>query len=368
MTRILSMARLALPTVFFGYAVFANLVIVTGPHPDIGLPAKGVLSGGLTINLDSLYKDRLPHMDPSSSLVGAARYAMLNEARHGAVVGQSGWLFSAEEVRPLPTPDQWDRAIATVLDLEAQIVRGGAVLIVVPLPAKIDVARSRGADAAMADVMAGLYADFARSLTAEGIPVVTARAELLASETPAFFATDTHWTQHGADVVAQAIAASGTISPGRLIYDRVAQSPTAFTGDLVRFVTAAAMAPGLGLMPETVRPVVQTPVSASVDIFGGADRDIVLVGTSYSANADWGFADALMYRLGRDVVSVAQEGLGPVQPMRDYLASPDYHAAPPTVVIWEIPVRYLTDPAVWLHTDAPTPEISASLHKENADG
>ena len=104
------------------------------------------------------------------------------------------------------------------------------------------------------------------------------------------------------------------------------------------------------------------------DLAGIAVISAVLVGISYSANPDWGFADALMLALGRDVVSVAEQGRGPLAPMQDYLASGDFAAAPPAVVIWEIPVRYLTDPALWKGTDHPAPGIASSLTGMNADG
>ncbi|MDP2737468.1 MAG: hypothetical protein Q8O82_01860 [Pseudorhodobacter sp.] len=64
-----------------------------------------------------------------------------------------------------------------------------------------------------------------------------------------------------------------------------------------------------GLSSESVIPVVQTPVDAVSDIFGAITQDIVLVGTCYSVNPDWGFTDALMVALGRDVVSAVEQGL-----------------------------------------------------------
>ena len=33
--------------------------------------------------------------------------------------------------------------------------------------------------------------------------------------------------------------------------------------------------------------------------------------------------------------------------MLDYLASDEVRDAPPALVIWEFPVRYLTDPTIW---------------------
>ncbi|MDT8857107.1 hypothetical protein RNZ50_19125 [Paracoccaceae bacterium Fryx2] len=368
MTIILRAARLALPTLFFGYAILANLSLATGPHPAVVLPDAGLLSGGLTRDLDGIYKKDLPHMGPSFGLIGAARYALLGEARKGAVVGQDGWLFSSEEVRPLPTDAQLAGVVKTVLGIRAQLLQGGTELVVVPLPAKIDIYRGISPDVAFGEALATLCADFSADLKARGVAVVDARRALLDPVEPVFFATDTHWTPHGADLVASAIAASGTILPGPLSYDRTQAAPKPLTGDLVSFVTTAAMAPRVGLAVESVIPATQTPVDAGSDIFGGAATDIVLVGTSYSANPDWGFADALMRTLGRDVVSVAEQGLGPLRPMQDYLAGGDFRTDPPAIVIWEMPIRYLTDPALWPDVAARDPKVAALPQQENPDG
>jgi alginate O-acetyltransferase complex protein AlgJ len=51
-----------------------------------------------------------------------------------------------------------------------------------------------------------------------------------------------------------------------------------------------------------------------------------------------------MAAVGADVVNFAEEGHGPFAPMADYLDSDLAKNTPPKVVIWEFPVRYLTDP------------------------
>lgn len=372
MTIFLHTVRLVLPTLFFGYGIAANLSIFLGSPPSYVLPSEGLLAGGLTRDLDGLYKQDLPHMDLSFGLIGAARYALLGEARSGAVVGQDGWLFSAEEVRALPTEGQLAGIVSTVSDIRGKLRTVGTELIVVPLPAKIDIYRDFSPDLVFGRELQDLLAKFTDELADRGIGVVDARPVLLNPDAtaPVFFPTDTHWTPHGATLVAQAVAASGLVASGDLRFVRSDEPEKTLTGDLIRFVTTTALAPRLGLPQETVVPFVQTPADVTGDIFGSASADIILVGTSYSANADWGFADALMLALGRDVVSTAEQGLGPLRPMQDYLASDLFRDAPPALVIWEIPIRYLTDPALWpAPSIVPDPKISAlPLNEENPDG
>lgn len=361
-------ARLALPTLFFGYALMANLSLATRADHGVPLPQGQFLSGGLTRDLDSLYKRDLPHMDLSFGLIGAARYTLLGEARHGAVVGRDGWLFSTEELRPQPSTAQLAAIVTTVSDIATQLRGAGTDLVVVPLPAKIDIYRDLGPDPVFGQALADLHQAFSRQLTDRGVAVVDARGALLNPDTPVFFATDTHWTPEGAALIAAATQASGTIAPGMFRYDRTPEPARSLTGDLVGFVTTTDLAPHIGLPRETILRAMQSQAGAVPEIFGAAEIDIVLVGTSYSANPDWGFADALMRSLGRDVIAMAQEGRGPLTPMQDYLSGPEYRDTPPRVVIWEIPIRYLTDPALWPGTSRSDPDIAALPQKENADG
>lgn len=372
MTFFLKAVRLSFPVLFFGYGLVANLAVMTSPPDAYALPPYGLLSGALTRDLDGLYKQNLPHMDLSFGLIGAMRYSVLGEARQGAIVGADGWLFSAEEARPIPDDETLAGAVQTVTAIRDRLQTAGVDLVVVPLPAKIDIYRVRSPKPELGQNLQDLLDRFGQQLSQKGIAVVDSRPVLTAGDEagPVFFATDTHWTPEGAARVAGAVAQSGFIAPGTLGFDRIAEPPLPLTGDLIRFVTTPAIAPRLGLVPENVVRVMQTPSGGAGDIFAAVAADVVLVGTSYSANADWGFADALMLSLGRDVINMAVEGLGPLQPMQDYLAGDLFRDTPPVVVIWEIPVRYLTDPAIW---PAPAPRADAEIavlspHKEHPDG
>lgn len=368
MDRILYTARLALPALFFGYAVFANLSLLAGPRPAVNLPDAGLLSGGLTRDLDATYKAGLPHVNPSFGLIGAARYAVLGEARTGALVGRDGWLFTSEETRPLPSDADLTAIIRLVAATGRHLRSNGIDLVVVPLPAKIDVLRAKSHHPAFGAAQGQLYTRFMAGLAGSGVAVVDARNALSSLPEQVFLATDTHWTPRGAERVAAAVAASGTIAAGGLVLDTIPSAPRTMTGDLVRFVTTDALAPHVGLPQEMITPVTLAERDEPADIFAGSQQDIVLVGTSYSANPDWGFADALMVALGRDMVNMAAPGIGPLQPMQDYLATALDRTAPPAVVIWEIPVRYLTDPALWQAMTPLAPEFVALTQKEQSGG
>ena len=337
-----------IPLTFFGYAAFANLALFTSnvekPVPDT------VMNGAFTSEIDSLYRTNLPHREPAVGLVGALRYLTLNEGRTGVVAGDNGWLFTDEEFRDQDIaiqglPETLDWIMTVQQDLEMY----GTELVLVPIPAKIEFSQTSGYANQITEI-AATYDTFVASTVQAGIKTVDTRSALASTEL-AFFQTDTHWTTEGAAAVAESVSQSGLIAPGSDTFERVALAPLSFEGDLVSFVTSEKLAPIIGLPAETVAPYVANPLSTdaqsgSIDLFGfDAAAPSVLVGTSYSANPNWSFIEALKLALSQDIVNYAQEGRGPIAPMHEYLDAFDPADAPP-VVIWEFPVRYLSDPSL----------------------
>jgi alginate O-acetyltransferase complex protein AlgJ len=123
--------------------------------------------------------------------------------------------------------------------------------------------------------------------------------------------------------------------------------PQQLTGDLMNFVPVERFADLLGLGAETFRPVVAVAAetaSGTADLFATPEIPVSLVGTSYSADRRWGFADQLRWHLNADVLEVSEAGRGPFAPMASYLRSETYQEIRPRVIVWEIPERYLTLP------------------------
>jgi alginate O-acetyltransferase complex protein AlgJ len=361
MQRLYRMSRYLLPIAFFGYAPFANIAFWEEPGGKIAPFDMEALRGSVTHSFDTAYKTSMPHRAASVGLVGAARYVLLGEGRKGVLAGTDGWLFTAEEARPVPA--SLSQTADRISQVQAVLALSGTTLVVVPIPAKIDVQDSHLDAPELTAAIADLYTAFRDALEQKEIAAVDARTPLvtLAATQNAFFPTDTHWTSAGAKTVADAIAASGLIAMGDATIMTSDEPTKTLTGDLVSFVTSDTLAPQVGLAPETVTPYLSQVQAdaAATDIFAADSVDIVLVGTSYSANPDWSFAEALKQSLRRDVLNMAAQGQGPVKPMVDYLASPEFRDTPPKVVIWEIPIRYLTDPALWADFDIGTELASA---------
>ncbi|MDG3042776.1 alginate O-acetyltransferase AlgX-related protein [Roseicyclus marinus] len=352
MQKILSFARTLPAVVFLTYALVANLAVLERdwfrPPPENG----GWLNGDVTVAFGDQYEQSLPHRPLAQGWLGAARYLLAGEGREGVLVGRDGWLFTSEETR-LADPQQILRAVDHVSMIDRQLSAAGSHLVVVVLPAKLDIARAAVVGALPVEDMATQYATFVAALSERGISVVDTRPALVAANDenePVFLRTDTHWSPHGAASVAEAVAASGFIPLGASTFRRVAATPVVFAGDLVSFVTTDPIASRLGLVPETVVPWVAedtSPAAAGIFATDAPDPDLVLIGTSYSANASWSFGPALTLVLRRPLINLAEQGLGPIRTMAAFVAADSFTQAAPATVIWEFPVRYLADPGIW---------------------
>jgi len=343
----------ALPVLFLGYAVVANYEFITGLGRDIAeMPrtASAYLSGEAAHQIDTYYKKIMPHRLPSVDAMGAARYLAFREGRPGVVVGENGWLFSKEEFEAtlMRTPDLAEAA-AGVAAIRDQLATQGIELVVVPLPAKADIYREHVSYAAIPTDLERLYGDFLTVLDNAGIRSVETRAPLLEAkaEGPLFLTTDTHWTPLGAEVVADAVGAA--LGKRDAAYTIADVAPVEREGDLSKFIVTGGLAPLVGLGPETVVPreAIAPHEAAPADIFGPSSIPFVLTGTSYSANSQWSFGESLKVALGSDVLNLAEEGKGPIAPMRAFLKSDTLRDTPPEVVIWEFPVRYLGQTKLW---------------------
>jgi alginate O-acetyltransferase complex protein AlgJ len=164
---------------------------------------------------------------------------------------------------------------------------------------------------------------------------------------PTYLRTDTHWTPYGAALAAAAIVEPvrklQAAPPAAIAFETKTSGSQEHRGDLFNFLPLDPYF-GFLLPPPDALDVVRTERGggADADLLGDAvTPQIALVGTSYSAEPKWNFHGALQKALGQDVGNYARQGLGPFAPMFEYLRSRDFKDAPPRLVVWEIPERYL---------------------------
>ncbi|MFW6228423.1 MAG: alginate O-acetyltransferase AlgX-related protein [Alkalispirochaeta sp.] len=332
----------------------------------LDLPAEAV-DGSFTQVVDDAVESHHPFRPAAVMLVTVPRYLLFRETPEGVVVGRDGRLFTAEELE-VTENDESRRARRTahiISQAEAASDRQiTTVVVLMPSKARIAVERlpRKYRDAALNP----RYDRTIRDLREAGIPVVDPRPVLTPER---FFSRDTHWRPEGAAAVAGSVADAVPLpaamqTPFRLeprdpgsvggtaTGDATAPGVVEFEGDLLSFVPVGPFATLLGLTPERYRPVVAVPGAdrsggdspAAGGLFDTPTIPVSLVGTSYSADERWGFAEHLKVQLSADVLNVATSGEGPFVPMADYLAGDTVREIPPEVIVWEIPERYLTLP------------------------
>lgn len=304
MRNLSAIALLVLMLIGFGMSVYS--------HP----PLKGFT--------EKAYNEALPVYAYARNGWGRVEYALFGEGRSGVVVGSAGWLYTAEEFTcPHGWQQQLEQNLAYIRNVRAQMAQAGVALRPLIIPAK---ARVHGSHP-LPGCRTGLYR-IAREVAGDQADL---RTLMHNSAAPGYMHTDTHWSPTGARLAAKALA-QDMPALERQRFTATPLGSVQHKGDLTRYL------PGVALAPELVE---QRRVEGSAGLLDEAVPQVVLVGTSYSANSLWGFADALRLELQADVLNVADPGEGPFRVMQRYLESAAWRETPPKVLIWEIPERYL---------------------------
>ena len=301
--------------------------------------------------------DRESHLfAPATTVWGVIEYVLFGQGRPGVLVGEDGWLYSSEEFAYPSDPAEAAANLSANLDaiaaVEERLAARGIDLVVALLPAK---ARVHPEHLGRFELPAGPHARYAAALEGleqRGVNVTDLLPPLLAVKErgPAFLRTDTHWTPSGARAaartVAQDISGPGDVAwLGQEEYATSLSRTVAHRGDLSTFLPLGPFYDELGPADDTL-PLYTTSASGSAgsDLFAPVRIPVTLVGTSYSRDERWNFAGWLRQALGSDVLVAAQRGQGPFAPMLDYLEGEAIESAPPRLVVWEVPERYLDQP------------------------
>lgn len=312
------------------------------------------VDGKITATIESTYEDELPLRPPSSAALNALTFTLFNEGRKGVVIGKAGWLFSAEEYDWTPdSPAHLKQNLSYVAEVAAALKSRGIALEIALLPEKADI-YSDHLIKPRPLAHEGKYERVRDALAATGAAVPDLRESLESASVTqtVFFPTDTHWSVAGAGVVARTVAAAfparDAVPPQS--FELQVEPAVPHEGDLESFIELGPFGAMLPSTEETVSPVIANAQGGSVDDFlgdgtGASDPLIALVGTSYSASPLWSFESQLKGALGADLVNYAEEGHGPIVPMRSFMEKLEAGSVAPKAVIWEIPLRYLDDDA-----------------------
>ncbi|MCG7200684.1 alginate O-acetyltransferase [Marinobacter pelagius] len=315
------------------------------------------INGELARDLESHYDDSFPVRDLGTNIWAAINYLVFDEGRPGVTIGRENWLFTDEELFPATdNPELIDTNLERVAEVSRFLRAQNIPLVVLVVPSKARVYAEKLGDHRPAPEMQALYPRFLERLESEGIAAPNLLDDLEQARergTQVFLRTDTHWSPEGAEVFAR--HASGFVrhtreeqSWGEQTFVTTLGEQRTHEGDLLNYLPLDPLFEQLAPRPdrfnerETVKA--KNGESANDLLFSDQQTDLVLVGTSYSANPLWDFPGALRRYLGKDLINVAEEGQGPFEPMTEYLQSEEFRSNRPSLVLWEFPERYLAQP------------------------
>jgi alginate O-acetyltransferase complex protein AlgJ len=314
-----------------------------------------VIDGGLAKAFEHHYEAQFPAKTLGVNLWAAIDYALFREGRPGVVIGTHDWLYTDEEFN---VAEDYDASLRTnlmrIAEVQRELADAGVALVVALVPAKARIYPEYLSDRAPARPHVNLYDHALAALLAAGIATTDLRYTLSAGKDSqmTYLRTDTHWAPWGAGLaareIANAVRIKGWLRSSTVAYVTRVSRVGLHRGDLFNFLPLDPYFERF-LPPREAIQVMTTDAKTSnanrlsgEDLFGDSDLpQVVLVGTSYSANPLWNFAGALKEALGEEVASYAREGVGPFLPMTTYLQSRDFQDQPPRLVIWEIPERSL---------------------------
>jgi len=281
-------------------------------------------------------------------------------AQSPVIIGKDQWLF----YRPEMIQPADEAAINTSLDLVQRfnkiLAANGTALAYAVIPIKMRIyADYLPEQAKLSPYMAANYERIIKVLKAKGVSAVDVNTAMMKSPirtsiSPIFLKGDTHWSQLGGMVVAEAIKEEIFINPLlKKAYDTTSEEKytmafrkklyTLKGGDLRNGLPADH--PKHPPEQTLLFDIKQAKKAATGLLDDTAVPEVVLVGSSYSQ--EWTlFSQALKFALQRDVLAfaVTADKSPWVGLLETYVASDNFQNQPPKLLIWETPERELAAP------------------------
>ncbi len=317
----------------------------------------GVLKGEWSEELQHRYEEGLLIGDFSVHLWTALRYLAFREGRSGVLVGEENWLFTTEEFIHVENEEKsLNMSLEYILNVRDALMGRDIELIVALIPSKARVYSEKLGRYTFPTYAEKRYHWFLEKLHEYGVWAPDLYKELVSAkkENQVFLRTDTHWNPFGAEKTAESIAGIGAALLTQKGADRADfySEVTGFReyrGDLLSFIPLGTLEDIIGPKPDRITVVRTNLLEDSADgsrLFGEVSIPVTLIGTSFSKGENWNFDGFLKEHLAADVLQMAREGKGPYEPMNEYLRSDTFINIKPSLIIWEIPERYLIKPPI----------------------
>jgi alginate O-acetyltransferase complex protein AlgJ len=303
-----------------------------------------VLNGKATQQIENKLIEHVPLKKPLTQLWSRLFYSAFTEGKKGVLVGTQGWLCSREEYfRPKYTETNLTQHIQYIKQVHSKLEEQNIELAVILIPEKIDIYSEYMRDKS-AHLENDLYGRILDQLSTDSIIIISPREMLKKAkvESPVFFRTDTHWTPFGADKVARYTANLLSHWRGDQDFESVMAVEETFKGDLLNFIPAGDVWVSQQIKADLIaKPITSLLANDSDALFGDeVPLSTAIVGTSFSANKNWGFHGALQLAMSQEILDYSESGKGPFEPMRALISGNELQNLDVTHILWEIPVRY----------------------------
>ena len=317
--------------------------------------------GRTTGTLEKQLDKNLPVRTTLIATANSLRYLLTRGGGDQVRVGSDGWLFLTDELK-------FETDALTHLNARAQLFgsatqgldKQGVKLVIALVPDKARLYSGKLTNGQYPAYNLSRYQNSLAALGKQDVHVVDLLTPLAAaaSQSQAYYSSDTHWNQTGAQISANAIALAVNKLGIELEKTTFATTATGVkterSGDLIRLM-------GLGDTPSFLRPpsdmellmvTRQTSVAAAAGLFGDTVVPVTLTGTSYSLRGN--FHGFLQQALSAKVLNTAKDGGGLLQAAGAYLKDDAFKSAKPKILVWEVPERFLyaklDDESKWLES------------------
>lgn len=319
-----------------------------------GESADDIIKGRTTAAFEKKYGEHLWGRDAVVTPWNTVSYGIFRSADRKIMIGEEGWVYFREEVA-LQTDEkkETEHKLRIIEQVRDYLASRNIALVVALLPSKARIYPEYLQGGSFPSYKKDVYDSFRTDLLQRGIvtPDLLRLFEEKKPNVPMFLKTDTHWTPRGAALTAQAVAKAVAVQCTGFTWEEqpyrtFITTPESYDGDLLKFIQTGFMRPFIGPEGERIareKTVLdETPAAGGeLDLFGEQEIGITLVGTSFSFMQHLNFEGALKTAFKTDVLNLATEGQGPMQPMAEYLEKTDLSHNPPQLVIWEIPERFI---------------------------
>lgn len=310
------------------------------------------MTGKITADFEKKFEEHLFLRDQIVGLWGAVQYGIFKSGGRKVVVGKDDWLFTTEEFERLKKADEAEKRLLTLIEkVNAHLQSHDVKLAVVLVPAKARIYPEYLGRHRLPEERQAIYPRIRDAIAGMGIPAPDIAALYLdkKAQSPLYLRLDTHWTPEGsalaADALAETVGEKILKEIGRPGSFKMEASPSeTVEGDLEKYIKTGVFSPLLAPERDVISRSRTEKASGGAgggDLFGEEVVPVTLVGTSYSAIEKWDFEGALKMALQADVLNLADEGQGPLEPMAKFLTATDLEKSGVKLVVWEIPERFV---------------------------